>query len=63
MSYKNTENTVLWSTINAFHKIDFTVFEIHPNLYLDFKNKCSDIEFFLHTKVINDFSNYLIWNV
>ena len=44
----------------CFSKIGFTVFEIHPNLYLDFTNIKNDIEFFLHTKVINDFSNYLI---
>ena len=64
MSHKNIENTALWSMINAFDKIGFTVFEIHPNLYLDITNieiQCHKI--LLHTKVINDFSNYLIRNV
>ena len=44
MSYQNTENTVLWSTINAFHKIGFSVFEIHPNLYLDITNKNTETQ-------------------
>ena len=38
MSHKNTENTVLWSTINAFHKIGFTVFEI-PQTFTTKKKK------------------------
>ena len=50
--------------INAFDKIGFTVFEIHPNLYLDITNiEIQWHKILLHTKVINDFSNYLIRNV